>query len=300
MLKYQRPGEEDVDVVRRAIEFLYPHFNNKRGDDGYPRFEEFLSLVSVSVGIYGKASDAYWKGAEKSSLRLLSDCLGSLTREAFENSNRKKSLEVFSDWILPGDVIVTFNWDTLVEKILCERKKEISLKGPDQKKVSVLKLHGSLSWAQFLDGMVPRNSEYWEDLGDGLRHLKDHSYADLWDQADQPPFIVPPIYQKRIRGDFLGQIWRGALHSIVHATKIVVIGYSLPPEDLHARAMMRLAFMMRKSKGHDKSVHVLIDPDPIVAGRFLNIAKEVKYMQTHFNGPEMGTVVFPASSLYCD
>ncbi len=48
MVKYERPVERNVAIIREALELLYPHLKSKDHYDWYPPLEEFLSLVEVS------------------------------------------------------------------------------------------------------------------------------------------------------------------------------------------------------------------------------------------------------------
>lgn len=149
---FATPGanSEDIRDVKKALRFPYPHLQKTPSwYDGFPSFEEFISLVTVfkdfeetQVG----AGDGYfppqeWGNVERSALNLLARCLTAKTRKATEGSglNIKKGIEAvkrFAEIIKPGDKIITFNWDPLVEQYLPVGPKTIN--GPA---VSLLKLH---------------------------------------------------------------------------------------------------------------------------------------------------------------
>jgi hypothetical protein len=86
----------------------------------------------------------------------------------------------------------------------------------------VLKLHGSVNWGAMEEerGKIKVFSKY-----SNLR------------QAEYYPVLVPPTWRK-VFGGVLSQVWERARQAISQATRIVVIGFSIPPTDTHFKYLL--------------------------------------------------------------
>lgn len=193
----------------------------------------------------------------------------------FFNSLRKAHAlhydQLARERILPGDVIITFNYD-----LACERSLKnaglweigdgygfrIPLDAIPPSKVKVLKLHGSTNWWEPLFGgmrgffqsgpnalpyrpviLFPHDFEF-------LSYPRDLS-DPLCDRDSNPgilPAIITPARNKRfyertssggreLEG-FWGDIWVQAKHALRSSEKIVIIGYSMPAADEAARTLI--------------------------------------------------------------
>jgi SIR2-like protein len=88
--------------------------------------------------------------------------------------------------------------------------------------VHFYKLHGSLHFNEVQRRVV---------------HLKQRPYTR---QAGDMQFtILPPESQKAYDKGIFSELWRAAGRAIHRAKHIVVVGYSLPPTDLHSTALLR-------------------------------------------------------------
>jgi hypothetical protein len=82
-----------------------------------------------------------------------------------EGAARYRYLSALMSTLEPGDVVITFNWDALVERVLARlglwtpidgyglnfkrlRYRDAPIRGPERSEIKVLKLHGSLGWYQ--------------------------------------------------------------------------------------------------------------------------------------------------------
>ena len=97
-----------------------------------------------------------------------------------------------------------------------------SLLGPSA--LRVLKLHGSVNWA--INRTSPAEStlsvyaDYAHLVADGK-----HSY------------LLPPTWQK-VFAEAVGSVWTHALEAIAQATRIIVIGSSLPRTDQYFKYLL--------------------------------------------------------------
>ena len=109
------------------------------------------------------------------------------------------------------------------------------------------------------------------------------------------PYIVTPEHQKRPSdGWATTSIWKEAYDRLGRAaeekdSKVVVVGYSLPSEDFHARLLMRIGV---GACGDDKKMLHIIDPDTKVAARYSScITPNIKFCQRRFTGDELPKIL---------
>ncbi|PKQ18631.1 MAG: hypothetical protein CVT68_02395 [Actinobacteria bacterium HGW-Actinobacteria-8] len=203
----------------------------------------------------------YW------SQQLLARSLPLIADEIIEIQRRCASQSVVAWWLKPlldlmnhsGSGIVTFNYDTMVEAhwpwawdMPDERlgaypseagspqqaNHATPWKVPTSADVALFKLHGSVNWlASPLDqhGLTLR-----QDAAD-LRlphHLSDEGFRA---SGALEPVIVPPTNSKSValQRSFMAALWKQALQRLRRASRVVLIGYSLPETDRAAAALLR-------------------------------------------------------------
>jgi hypothetical protein len=269
------------DNILYAIGFLYPHFNPKISPPSYPPFEEFLSLVTAAEDL-PYFDEGHWESKKLATLELLTDTLASKSSEAEENDLLKEFVSNLED----QDVIITFNWDNLIERTLYSASRNINFLNRDSNAVTILKLHGSLNWGKLPKDVKLKHPDSVKYLSEKIVYTTDYTYYDTWLPLNTPPFIVPPIHTKQaLSENFFKNIWHEAFNVIIEAEQVVFIGYSIPKEDLQARSLLSTSWIMRvKVKGNSGDKFILIDPNPEVCGRYSSvISNGVKYFQTRFN-----------------
>lgn len=161
---------------------------------------------------------------------------------------------------------ISFNYDTLVESALSGLGVPFSLgfgaesSGIDAPALKVLKLHGSVNWA------VPPRARTkvvaWE------------SYRDVVD-AELTPQLIPPTWKKDSRGVF-EDIWQSSLAALANATRVVVLGFSIPPTDLHFKYLLAAGL----KDNYSLREIVFVNPEPgmqLIQAR----CKELFANQTH-------------------
>ncbi|MBI4517431.1 MAG: hypothetical protein HY699_16630 [Deltaproteobacteria bacterium] len=185
----------------------------------------------------------------------------------------------------PGDVVITFNWDTTVERTLAEQEMWSPFNGygfekvllmrspidepselpsglPMASPITVLKLHGSFGWQCASDGNIIFDHRYY------LNHF------DFWWNGNRLPLIDPlaprvgpprdyalehPTFLKRIRGSAMQEVWHRATTALSNASMVEVWGYSLPASDIGPRVLLN-GLRFRLERG-DVDVHVHLGPD---------------------------------------
>lgn len=137
------------------------------------------------------------------------------------------------------NTIITFNYDMVVENALSTLEVPFSYgfkgktvnygddapvaHGPgSETALRLLKLHGSLNWA--VTGK----------RGGKLTVFKD--YASLR-AAGCVPTLVPPTWRKTFAKQ-LDDIWQECASALSSATRVIVVGFSMPPTDTHFKYLL--------------------------------------------------------------
>jgi hypothetical protein len=192
-------------------------------------------------------------------LRQLSLHLGSIVGPVRlrRGSNRwQQYIDYLKSWSETSDSLdlVSFNYDLLAEQILDDagieyslgedpdieiqdsaRRRRLSSKGWD---VSLLKLHGSVAWG------VCRGCRRAE-RGDSVVSVFETPYVPL--RRLPCPYcndrmlemgIIPPIMGKAGELRYMTSLWGEARECLRSASRVEIIGYSLPSSDLEAVSLL--------------------------------------------------------------
>jgi hypothetical protein len=139
---------------------------------------------------------------------------------------------------LQRDTVISFNYDLVVEHALHEvnipfsyglstRQANFDASAQCQHEygsnetVRLLKIHGSVNWA--LD-----NPNELPTLYGTYENLREHGLS---------PLLIPPTWRKGF-GPQLVPVWDAAVAELRTATRIIVLGYSIPPTDLHFKYLL--------------------------------------------------------------
>jgi len=159
----------------------------------------------------------------------------------------------------PGDCVISFNYDLLVEKILEKLEKKINIAhpylGPGNASYSILlsKPHGSLNWVYW----SPENEISIQILNEPMRE-DDIDFSFEQKATRQPgiaapvPFkseiISPELQVRKVPSFFYLLIaqWRWAIECLSKAEKLVILGYGFPREDIYLRYLFAEAAAKRK------------------------------------------------------
>jgi hypothetical protein len=140
----------------------------------------------------------------------------------------------------------------------------------------VYKLHGSLNWLRcdvcdnvYLNplGAIAYLSFLLGDAAAGrpqeqawLADLK-ASGADQCHCSYRPlrHMIVAPSFVREVRDPILLEIWHNALEALRQADEWIIVGYSLPPEDVAIRSMFLRAYRGRDTQSRPRIVVVQLE-----------------------------------------
>lgn len=281
--------------------FHYAHF-----DVEVHRLRQHLATVGRQDG-----PCTSWNEAESISawLSYLEDALCDVILE----SDTQADITPIKRWaenVRAGDSVVTFNYDTLVERALSEVKKTWNHGlGEGNGEIMVCKLHGSIDWIvahrrfghfSKLDLLFDKDNANRANPSDqNTGHVEDD--CRLWrcrtrnqlqewvsgrDLQLVPAEASPKTigiaglgaYKQLHQIPGLGHVWTRGMRAIYEADHVVVVGFSMSEFDAMAQMQFGEIARQRSEKGRPLNVTV-IDPseNEITQDRFRRVFRSVSF-----------------------
>jgi len=259
-------------------EYVYNVFwrhqrGNKKADGHeilWSHAEEFLDYVnttawttgartSVLENILRDVSVASFKSIADFA-RLAAFAVAAECSFARDQNPLRESWEPYVDWsrgLQKQDVVVTFNYDTVLENIggfpsrrLAVNLGKKSIVHPFETNTyegtPVYKLHGSTQWSV---GGTKDHPSYGFDLD-----------LETVFKRDWEPLIGMPGPSKRDHCfRHFESLWEDAMIRLTGADVVVFMGYRFPPSDSYART--KLLGALKANKNHYLRIHTVLGPD---------------------------------------
>lgn len=183
-----------------------------------------------------------------------------------------------------GNVVVTSNWDLLIEKAAQLRGIPVRLSGPPaDSSLVLLKLHGSVDWTLRGHCKRPVGIATYASLEDLMFSARSRPQPlascrvvrilalESWTRtyqivrgATSEPYMLTMARGKSDRIDPLLPIWTDAYRALSSARLVQVIGYSMPSDDVEIRTLLRAGY----ERGALNPQVVVRNPSPEVHVRF--------------------------------
>jgi len=266
-----------VHKVNSTCTNFFPSFRDAFAN--YPNVEDFFNYYYSLVNYYS----LFGPGPNDYVVSFISEFLFEVSKflsKRIQSIDNKKEnyLQYFLKGLNPGDVIITFNWDNLIETFLDKYRIPYSFNfSPSSQKILLLKLHGSIDWIR-----TKRSSEQllsfsklydYKDKGEnwgvyrepGVRHY------EVIKELKESPFFIPPIAYKDESIKPLASLWEQAYNILRVYKNKIYIGYSLPKEDTMARVLFstyRPFALMDEDKTILEEKIIVINPDEDVERHF--------------------------------
>ncbi len=156
------------------------------------------------------------------------------------DSERWKPYRRWFESLSGDDVIITFNYDTAIEKLATLSGRPFPGPGQSQHgRPTLRKLHGSADWVRSQGKVIQSDDAYESDLLE--------------------PCIGMPGQGKAELTELLFEQWGTASHDIRDASVVSIVGYSMPETDNYARLMILDA--LESGRGAKKQVNIVLGPD---------------------------------------
>lgn len=212
--------------------------------DDLARFRDLLKMAMTSVLL--DAHEADWDQADpeerqqEETYRMLNRWIQQQKDLGIVTTNYDTGIEVallnseaFSN--LPQDLDLGFSWrDTA--------KSELHLR-PHHPKLRLYKLHGSLDVLRCpLCGQVYFNPNGTIAHQAYRKTLDDNNLCTCNQQIRLDLQIVAPSFVREVRDSNLLSTWQAALEGMRTSDHWIIVGYSLPPEDLAIRSLLVRAY----------------------------------------------------------
>lgn len=155
----------------------------------------------------------------------------------------------FAAQLHEGDIVISLNWDGLLEVALEAVGKTYTYNFLDKKSIKLCKLHGSVNWKlgepkqlngtvntlnwqslDFTNGMMTREIYHTPDL---LKFANWHPYSPL---GEVDPFLVLPGYGKAFDVRANAALWYKPESAFAATHDIYIIGLSLAQDDFFVRS----------------------------------------------------------------
>lgn len=290
IFRYHFKTIRQLDVIAKLIRryFSPDTFRSKRSE-GSSRHQDLKDLSVEEIVTFfeemvrdlqpNKAKE--FRKAETALRRLTVELIADLSTNGFPGNN--DILKNYRELLLGTDTVITFNWDTLLERVLANKGKwhpawgygaavrntfhYAAKKVPKslKKHVTVLKLHGSINWlateeeriitksfspnGRFDDVvMMPPKMLKREIWGEEPTEEKTGTLCGNW-----------AVHSRRL----YPKIWREAETHLVRAKRIVFIGYSFPAADTSVYGLLRRSLSeakTRRERGEHPEIFI-VDPN---------------------------------------
>ena len=153
------------------------------------------------------------------------------------------------------NTFITFNYDLVLEDSIASLGHHVSygvprkrltpahkLYKPGSPHVEILKLHGSINWVR--------------PGGQGERLTACASYAAVRGMGKLPA-LIPPTWRKDFSRQF-SDVWDAAIVALQQATRVIVIGFSMPETDVHFK------YLISAGLQENVSLRKIIFADPTI------------------------------------
>jgi hypothetical protein len=246
----KRRADSVIEALERVLQIVPPKVFDQ------PNLEELFTLLDLAAmgteplalksvewnvlrpKVMGVISEAFLGHEYDFQKGLLQD----------ESASAAAVLRRWTDFVREGDTIITFNWDITHESALWRAKKwhfadgygfqcEDAPKGAHSK-IKLLKLHGSVNWAQRNEHDFEPSIEHKTTFFAGSFDSHD-IYLKAAGQWNEGRYLIIPSYLKDIASNpLLLKLWNQASDVLASATEVIVIGYQLYPADAPARQLL--------------------------------------------------------------
>jgi len=223
--------------------------------------EEFLSYAVASSAFVRKTGEQFNAQGDDKFIAFLKAWIA----EAIVKSQKQaltRVTDVYTRFVksLSKSLILTFNWDTLIENFFDANQIEYAFDLPSIHKtncIPLIKLHGSVDWFSKPPQFLKKKWMHFESVSkmfSGCYRAKGN-LTDYYNLHLTPRLIIPS-FDKISQIESLGLFWRSPWIWLDDKLDVIFIGFSMRPDDFHARALF-YPQLVRGSRNGSLSVKVI-------------------------------------------
>jgi hypothetical protein len=155
----------------------------------------------------------------------------------------------FAAQLHPRDMVISFNWDGLLEAALEAEGIKYTYDRGDENAVTISKLHGSVNWRLGEPNVMgePRRTLPWTQLDFGSGMMTQHLFAaeplldlSVWQNhrplGEVDPYLVLPGYGKAFDVRANAALWYKPEFIFAFTHNVYIIGLSLAHDDFFVRS----------------------------------------------------------------
>ena len=254
-----RDTERLPERVDDAFRYFYPDaVNAGYRPDVVDFFSALRTYIDVGAGLRGGFTDApeLFRSLKFAIAQMLVERIRDIEDELAAGHPYLERV------VQPGNVVVTSNWDLVLERYAALHDVPLRLTGYDKGEFVLLKLHGSIDWCA-----VGRRSRRYADAAYASLHERlfgARSYRiqlptgpeelvrvralegwrNGWSRISSRSLDLHMVTMARGKAGDLGplqEIWRDAYSALTRASRLEIVGYSLPDDDIEIRTLLRAA-----------------------------------------------------------
>ncbi len=253
-----------------AFKHFYPDATNK----GYrPDVVDFFSALRTYIDVGAGFRGGFKEAPEL--FRSLKFAIAQLLVEAIREIDQKLAAghPYLDEVVQPGNIVVTSNWDLVLERYAAIHNVPLRLVGYDKNDFVLLKLHGSIDWCAnarrrrpygdtsyaSLRQRMNGSSQYRMKLPAGdqelIRIRALERWTAAWSRISSRAIDLHMVTMARGKTGDLGplqEIWRDAYSALSRASRLEIVGYSLPDDDVEIRTLLRTS--IKRGEGLGKLV----------------------------------------------
>jgi hypothetical protein len=265
--------------LKDAYKFFYP----EESDTFVPDVVDFFSVLRAYEDVSGISSDGKprFPGGFKHS-GLLTELRLVVVRLLCERLRQiqvpRVGWQTVDEMLSPGNVVITSNWDLVVEWYAHSRGIRLRLGGwPNDQTLTLIKLHGSVDWTEQQlrrEGFPDNDYSVLRELqnsrpsyriklksGDMLRIHAVENMSKSWQfikARTGRPHMIMMSQGKTVDMGPIQSMWDDAYTALCAAQELRIIGYSLPIDDVEIRTLLRAGV----SRGTTPAKVVVQNPEP--------------------------------------
>lgn len=221
------------------------------------------------------------------------------------NPNQNQILKAFRNLILDTDTIITFNWDTLLDRVLSNNTKRkwhpawgygptvrklFQYSGHETEEIpnkhsTLLKLHGSINWLACGESKTIRAGFSPKQKVDDVVMMPPKMLKqEIWGSEPTELRSDPLRGNWAVHTDRLyPKLWQEAEHHLSKSKRIVFIGYSFPAADTSVFGLLRRSLANAKIAFDEQPDIHIVDPNAAnLAKRFQQSFKIEVPIQNQF------------------